>query len=255
MPFVESALYDLIYRALARSGVYRKVISVTAKGLPDWVIPLSHIDAADLKRVAASLRLAPGRRFVDLACGLGGPGLWIAQQTGAELTGVDFSSAATEAARAAAGEQQLNHAHFVTADAGATGLPSGAYDAVMCIDSFQFLQPAGACEEIARLLRAGGRAVVITWESLVDALPLPTMVHDYTAYFTEAGLDIVQRSLEPDAREREMRFFRELTAHANEFRAEIGEAAEPLLHEAAERIARADDAPRVRKVFIVAQAR
>lgn len=252
---MESALYDLIYGALARSSVYRKVIAVTAKGLPGWVLPLSDVDAAGLERAAATMDLGPGRRFVDMACGLGGGGIWIAQRTGAHVTGVDYSTAAIEAARATAAAQQLANAEFVTAEATATGLPSASYDAVMCIDSLQFLEPAQACAEIARLLRPGGRAVVTTWESIVDALPLPTMVHDYAPYFTRAGLEIVQRSVERDAREREMRYFRELTACANELRAEVGEAAEPLLHEAAERIARADDAPRVRKVFIVAQAR
>jgi ubiquinone/menaquinone biosynthesis C-methylase UbiE len=252
---VESALYDLIYDALARSRVYRKVVSVTAKGLPDWVIPLSHVDAAGLEHVAASLRLDAESTLLDMACGLGGAGLWIAQQTGAKLTGVDYSAAATAAARAIAAAQHLAQAQFITADATATGLPDHAYDAVMCIDSIQFLEPAKACAEIARLLRRGGRATVTTWESIMDPLPLPTMVRDYTTYFREAGLVVVQRRVDRNAREREMRYFRELAAHANELRAEIGEAAEPLLHEAEDRIARSHDAARVRKVFIVAQAR
>lgn len=252
---MESALYDLIYSALAHSRVYRKVVSVTAKGLPGWVIPLSHVDAVDLERLAALMGLAQGRRFVDLACGLGGAGLWIARHTGAALTGVDYSPAATQAARATAAAQHLANAEFITADAAATGLPSASYDGVMCIDSLQFLQPAQACAEIARLLRPGGRAVVTTWESIVDPLPLPTMVDDYTPYFTRAGLDVVQHSVDRDAREREMRYFRELAQHASELRAEIGEAAEPLLHEAADRIAREHDAPRVRKVLVVAEAR
>jgi hypothetical protein len=51
-----------------------------------------------------------------------------------------------------------------------------------------------------------------------------------------------------------MRYFHALAQHAGELRAEIGEAAEPILHEAADRIAREHEPARVRKVFIVAEA-
>lgn len=120
------------------------------------------------------------------------------------------------------------------------------------IDALQFMEPARAVAEIARVLRPGGRAAVLTWEALAD-VEVPTVVRDYRPYFQAAGLRIRTHESVPDARDREMRYFHALTARAKELRAEMGEAAEPILHEAADRIAREHDPARVRKVFIVAQ--
>lgn len=253
---MEAALYDLIYGALPRSGAYRKVIAETSEGLPQWVTPLSSVDVGDLERMNSAMRLSSRSRFVDLACGLGGPGLWIAWKTGARLTGVDFSSAAVEAARLLAGQLRLDRqAQFVTADATATGLPRGGFDALMSIDAIQFVAPREAALEIARLLRPGGRGAILTWEAIVENLPLATIVADYEPYFRDAGLTIVERTVIANARAREIRYYRALLANADELRSEMGEAALPLLHEAADGIAREHSAPRVRKVFIVAEKR
>ena len=57
------------------------------------------------------LDYAEGRRLrrAFLGCGRGGPGLWLAQQAGAALVGVDLSPVAVDqaAARSAAGADQL----------------------------------------------------------------------------------------------------------------------------------------------------
>ena len=57
------------------------------------------------------LQVRPGEMLADLACGAGGPGLWMARETGALLTGVDPSPAGLAAARDRA--------------AGALGWPAG----------------------------------------------------------------------------------------------------------------------------------
>ncbi len=43
--------------------------------------------------------MSPGDAVLDLACGRGGYGMEIARRTGARLIGIDFSTAALEAAR------------------------------------------------------------------------------------------------------------------------------------------------------------
>ncbi|WP_354531947.1 class I SAM-dependent methyltransferase [Nakamurella sp. UYEF19] len=40
--------------------------------------------------------------LIDLGCGMGGPGQWIARESGAHLVGIDLSQAAVEAATTAA---------------------------------------------------------------------------------------------------------------------------------------------------------
>ncbi|HET9097452.1 MAG TPA: class I SAM-dependent methyltransferase [Candidatus Baltobacteraceae bacterium] len=249
----ESALYDLIYSGIARSGVYREA-ALAGLGLPDWVVPLSAVNSRDLERIAAELQIARGEPLLDLACGLGGPGLWVAQRTGASVTGIDCSRVAVECAAALARRLGFEgRARFVAGDATATALPARGFAAVMSIDALQFMEPAKALAEIARLLRPGGRAAILTWEALAD-VELPTVVRDYRPYFEAAGLRIRTHEIVPDARDREMRYFHALAERAGDLRAEVGEAAEPILHEAVDRIAREHEPARVRKVFIVAQA-
>ena len=58
-----AALYDSIYQGVARSEAYRRAV-LPGRGLPDWLIPLSAVDGADLERIAAELRLRPDDAFV-----------------------------------------------------------------------------------------------------------------------------------------------------------------------------------------------
>jgi len=43
--------------------------------------------------------LGPGQVLLDLACGQGAPGLWLARQIGCDLVGIDFAEAGLRLAR------------------------------------------------------------------------------------------------------------------------------------------------------------
>ena len=58
---------------------------------PPHVEPFSFVTREGLERVFAELRLEPDDQLVDLCCGRGGIGLWFARESGARLTGIDFS--------------------------------------------------------------------------------------------------------------------------------------------------------------------
>jgi len=64
---------------------------------------ISFLTFQDLRNLAAELKLSPGASLADVACGMGGPGLWIAKETGANLRGVDFSQVAVSQAEKRAG--------------------------------------------------------------------------------------------------------------------------------------------------------
>jgi hypothetical protein len=90
--------FDRMYRATIESGVYRAAERASAPGLPEWLVPFSIVDGPLLERIACELRVRKGDTFLDLACGAGGPGLWVAERTGASLIGVDFAPSAIAAA-------------------------------------------------------------------------------------------------------------------------------------------------------------
>ena len=55
-----------------------------------------------LREVSDSLQLSKGKRLLDLACGAGAFGCWVAARTGCDVLGVDFSAVAVAHAQTAA---------------------------------------------------------------------------------------------------------------------------------------------------------
>lgn len=156
-------------------GWYRNKLAASALAGPKrhlghppelWSTSLLPLDG--VREVAEVLALGPGRRLLDLACGTGGFGLWIARETGCDLVGVDFSETALARAREAVpedfGEQVAARAEFRDGDLVSTGLPDASVDAVMVIDSIQFADGTAVTAECSRVLRPGGRIALTSWE-------------------------------------------------------------------------------------------
>jgi SAM-dependent methyltransferase len=121
---------------------------------------------ATLQRLCAALRLAPGKTLVDLGCGHGGPGLWVARQTGADLIGIDLSAVGVALAVEQARHSGLaGRARFQVGDVAATGLPDACCDAALSLDVLLFVpDKVAAVREWARILRTGGALGFSTWE-------------------------------------------------------------------------------------------
>ncbi|WP_415856740.1 class I SAM-dependent methyltransferase [Sinomonas sp. G460-2] len=134
-------------------------------GLPAELLATSLLPWDGIDDVVGALRLEPGGRLVDLACGRGGYGLEVARRTRARLVGVDFSREAIRQASEAAAATGIP-AEFAVGELGATGLDEGSADALMCIDSIQFAATGATYRELRRVLVPGGRAVITTWEAL-----------------------------------------------------------------------------------------
>src|SRR5207244_283915 len=97
-------------------------------------------------------------RLLDIACG---PGYTAgaAAERGAEVIGVDFSSAMLAEAR-----KNFPRATFKSGDAEALDFEAGTFDAVTCAFGIgHFAEPDKAIGEGFRVLRPGGRYAYSWW--------------------------------------------------------------------------------------------
>ena len=104
------------------------------------------------------LALSKGERVLDLACGQGAVSLAL-HEAGAQVTGVDLSPALVDRAR----ERAPQAMRFLVGDARSLpALKPGSFDAAVCVLAAQNMDPVEPMfAECARLLRNGGRAVVV----------------------------------------------------------------------------------------------
>jgi SAM-dependent methyltransferase len=195
--------FDEGFEAVGRSTRVAALLrEALGDDLPAEVEPYSFVPLAGLQRIATELRLGPGKTLVDLACGRGGPGMWVAQETGSQLVGVDYSSVAVAQAQARIPLFDLDgRARFVVGRLETTGLPDASADAVMCVDAFQFGDPQATAQEIARILRLGARAALTNWRPLRaadEALPERLRNLDVAGALRAAHLSVLVEDDVPD---------------------------------------------------------
>jgi ubiquinone/menaquinone biosynthesis C-methylase UbiE len=196
-----AAEFDSEFATVGGSPGLRRVWRTACPDLPPEIEPYSFVSVTLLGHLADALALSPGQTLVDLGCGRGGPGLWLAQSPGASLIGVDFSAVAVQqAADRAALFELADRARFVVGDLAATGLPDATADAVVSIDALHFAaDPTAAAREALRLIRPGGRLALTNWQPRTPADPqLPgRMQIDWAQTLHSAGFAEVQVESRP----------------------------------------------------------
>jgi ubiquinone/menaquinone biosynthesis C-methylase UbiE len=243
-------LFDDEHRATGSSElVWRLAAEAYGEDYPVEVQPWGSTTWWVLGRCVSALRVGPGHVLVDLACGRGGPGLWLARATGADLIGVDYSPVAVESASARASSfVPPERARFVVGDLTATGLPDRCADAVLCFDAIFFADDRiAALREVRRVLRAGGRYVFTALET--DTPTRPAHVTDWRLLVEAAELELESKETVPRFAEQLGRMYDLVLEHLDELRAEMGEKAAERLKEEAETVA--PGLRRSRYVFIV----
>lgn len=228
---VVAAGYDAVYAALPRSATFARLWREHALGAnyPAGFEHISFVTLAEMRAIAREMRIGAGSAFVDLACGLGGIGLWIARETGARLTGIDVSAAAVAGSRARAAALSLDVvATFAQGTFAATGLPAGAFDAAMSTDALQYApDKQAALGEAARTLRPGGRLVFACFALDADRVRgLPVLggdpIDDYRPLLDRAGFDVISYGETPAWRERLEATYGAVAAAKDAIAAEMG---------------------------------
>jgi tocopherol O-methyltransferase len=116
-------------------------------------------DPAALSRLVADrARVAPGDHVADVGCGYGATARLLARERGATVTGFTLSAAQAAAAPAAPGVE-LRVRSWLEND-----LPGSSCDAAIAIESISHMPDhARVFAELGRVVRPGGRVVVVDW--------------------------------------------------------------------------------------------
>jgi len=228
--------FDRSFTAVAQSQITQRILyEAYGSDYVEEVEPHSFITRPLLQCIAQELRVGPGQVFADLGCGRGGPGLWVARETGACLLGIDFSRVGIEhAAQRARLFGVGDRSTFLQRDIARTELPDASLDAAMSVDVWQMLpDKPRAAREIMRLLRPGGRFVFTTWSLKILRLPLYASQQMNEQSFRDAGGIIESCEVTPGWERRQRAFYEGLLKNEQELVVQLGqEVADGLLREA-----------------------
>lgn len=185
-----AAQYDRAYAKTASDplifDLHRQAIG---DDYPDGIEVVGSCTRGTLERALAGLGLPQDGLLVDLGCGLGGPGRWLARESGTRVLGFDVSQVAVDvAADSARGYLDDGRYEYRRGSFSATGLPDGCADGVIAIESLSMAADRGkALAELHRILRPGRRATFTggerpgrSWAPLIE----------------EAGLDLISKDVD-----------------------------------------------------------
>ncbi len=140
------------YKGIGMEGWIAKWYAAnTRKGLEDF--------RSLARRVAA--QLAAGSRVLELAPGPGYFAIELAKLSSYQITGLDISRSFVEIARRNAVEEKTP-VDFQLGDAAHTSFADDTFDFILCRAAFKnFSEPVQAIREMYRVLKPGGRALII----------------------------------------------------------------------------------------------
>jgi SAM-dependent methyltransferase len=191
--------YDAVYAAAASSPGFARLWAEHAYGgtFPVEFAHISFLTLDELQVMAQYLALGEGAVLVDLACGAGGPGLWIVAQGGASVIGVEPSSAGLAQARKRSEEVGLaDRSLYQQGTFARTGLGKDAADGALSVDAIQYApDKTEVFREANRILRPGGRLAFSAFEvdpERVAGIPVLGVdpVPDYAPLLETAGFAI-----------------------------------------------------------------
>jgi len=191
--------YDAVFAAMPNATTFHRLWRTHACGddFPPDFYHISFVTLAELRRIARDLALAPEDTLVDIGCGMGGPALWLARQTGAHVIGVDASSAGVGLANERAAQLGLaDRARFRIGTFASTGLAPESANGIVSEDALQYAPDKRAVfAEAQRVLAPGGRFVFTAFELAPERVAgLPVLgvdpVEDFAPLLKDAGFGV-----------------------------------------------------------------
>ncbi len=138
-------------RAPFDRALHRARVSAFAPG--EFVGQESFMTAGEIRALGVQVGIGPGVTVLDVCCGVGGPGRFLARQLGCVCLGVDASASAVAIARERAASLPCR---FTIAQI--PPLPSGPFDVVLLLETMLAFEDKDALvREIGAALRPGGR--------------------------------------------------------------------------------------------------
>jgi ubiquinone/menaquinone biosynthesis C-methylase UbiE len=121
-----------------------------------------HYVQPTLHSVIDALPIEGGEKVLDIACGTGElERMLLTRWPKLRLVGTDLSFGML---RQAKNKGMANAVAWVQADARRLAFPSGYFDVVVCANSFHYFRSAAqSLSEVQRVLRPGGRFVLVDW--------------------------------------------------------------------------------------------
>lgn len=163
----------------------------------------SWITAEEMITLIQPLHLNRNSVVLEVACGSGGPAMFVAESTGCKIHGVDSNENAIETAR-----NQSSQIQFKVADANqALPFDSDTFDAIYCMDAVNHLtNRLQILSEWYRLLKKGGRflytdPIVVTGALTNDEMMKRSSIGFFLfvpenaneKWIEEAGFRLIQR--------------------------------------------------------------
>lgn len=133
----------------------------------------------DTERIVSMLGVSPGQHIADLGCGTGYFTIAFAKAVGKDgvVSAVDIMMEPLQSVQARAEAMGMNNVKPIRADLevlGGTKIPDNSQDISMLANTmFQSQKKEGMLAEAVRMLKPGGRLVVIEWKKGVQGFGPP----------------------------------------------------------------------------------